>query len=114
MIIGFVIWSIVSVIFLVIGISSWRSENEVGFFTGVNPPKMRDVTAYNHAVGKIWFWFAGLFEITGITFLFIEQNSPVALLMVVAVVLLVIGLIIAYLRVEAKYRIDSHSGGAQP
>ena len=114
MIIGFVIWSIVAVTFLVIGISSWSSENEVGFFTWVKPPKMKDVTAYNHAVGKIWFWFTGLFEMAGIPFLFIEQNSPIALLVAAAVVLLIIGLIIAYLRVEAKYRIDSHSGGAQP
>ena len=105
MIIGFVIWSIAAVLFLVIGISSWRSENEVGFFTGVNPPKMKDVTAYNHAVGKIWFWFTGLFEIAGIPFLFMKQNSLIALLIVVVVFLLVIGVIIAYLRVEAKYRI---------
>ena len=105
MIIGFVIWSITAVIFLVIGISSWRSENEVGFFTWVNPPKMKDVRAYNHSVGKIWFCFTGLFEMTGIPFIFIEQNSPIALLMTAAVVLLIIGLIIAYLRVEAKYRV---------
>ena len=105
MIIGFVIWTITAVLFLLIGISSWRSEKEVGFFTGVKPPKMKDVTAYNHAVAKIWFWFTGLFEIAGAPLLFIEQNSPVVLLMVIVVFLLIIGVVIAYLRVEAKYRI---------
>lgn len=105
MIIGFVVWTITAVLFLVIGISSWRSEKEVGFFTGVKPPKMKDVTAYNHAVAKIWFCFTGLFEIAGAPLLFIEQNSPVVLLMVIVVFLLIIGVVIAYLRVEAKYRI---------
>lgn len=105
MIIGFVIWSVVAMFYLLIGIHSWNAKEEAGFFTFTKPPKMKDVTAYNHAVGKIWFCFTGLFEIIGIPFLFIEQNSPVALLIVVAVLLLVIGTMIAYLRVEAKYRV---------
>ena len=105
MIIGFIIWSITAVFYLVIGISSWRSENEVGFFAGVTPPKMKDVTAYNHAVAKLWFWFTGLFEAAGIPLLFIEQNSPVILFIVPVVLFLVIGIVIAYLRVEAKYKI---------
>lgn len=105
MVIGFVIWTVTAVLFLVIGISSWRSEKEVGFFTGVQPPKMKDVKAYNHAVAKIWFWFTGLFEMAGVPLLFIEQNSPIVLLMVIVVLFLVIGVAIGYLRVEAKYRI---------
>lgn len=105
MIIGFVIWTVTAVFYLIIGISSWRSEKEVGFFTGVKPPKMKDVKAYNHAVAKIWFWFTGLFEMAGVPLLFIEQNSPVVFLIVLAMLPLVIGAAIAYLRVEAKYRI---------
>lgn len=105
MIIGFAIWTVTAVFYLIIGISSWRSEKEVGFFTGVKPPKMKDVKAYNHAVAKIWFWFAGLFEVIGVPLLFIEQNSPIVFLIVLAMLPLVIGTVIVYLRVEAKYRI---------
>lgn len=105
MIIGFGIWTVTAVFYLIIGISSWRSEKEVGFFTGVKPPKMKDVKAYNHAVAKIWFWFAGLLEAIGVPLLFVEQNSPVVFLIVLAMLPLVIGAVLAYLRVEAKYRI---------
>lgn len=104
MIIAFVIWSLVALLFIFIGISSYRSKEEVGFFTGVKPKKMKDVAVYNHAVAKIWFFFAAIFEIIGIPLLFIEQNSPVALIMVLLTFLLVIGIIIAYFKVEEKYK----------
>ena len=42
MIMGFVIWSIISAIMLGIGIWSYRSENPVGFFTGTQPPEVKD------------------------------------------------------------------------
>ena len=104
MITGFVIWSLVSLIFLGIGCSSWKSKESVGFFTGVKPAQMKDVTAYNRAVAKIWFVFAGLLEIVGIPLLFLEQNSPLCFIVVFAVLILVFAIIVAYIRVEAKYR----------
>lgn len=48
--------------------------------------------------------FAVVFEILGIPILFFEQNSPVFLVVVLGVVVLLIGIIIAYFKVEAKYR----------
>ena len=102
--IAFMIWTIVSGIFLMIGLSCWKSKKEVGFFTGVKPPKMKDVVAYNHAVAKIWFVFAAVLETTGIPLLFIQQNSPFALLLVGEMMILVIAVMIVYIRVEKKYR----------
>ena len=52
MIMGFVIWSIISAIMLGIGIWSYRSENPVGFFTGTQPPEVKDAyigTRYYYA-----------------------------------------------------------------
>ena len=43
MIIGFVIWSIVAAIPFIIGISTWKSKEPTGFFTGRKPPSVRDV-----------------------------------------------------------------------
>lgn len=102
---AFMIWSVVAVVFLIIGWNCWKAKEEVSFFTGVKPPKMREVVAYNHAVAKIWFVFAGVFEIIGVPLLFIPQNSPIAILMAAAVVFLIIAIIIIYTRVETKYRI---------
>lgn len=40
MVVGFIIWSIVAIIFMIIGISAWKSKQEVGFFTFSKPPKV--------------------------------------------------------------------------
>ena len=102
--IGFLFWSIVAVVFMGIGISSRKSEQAVGFFTGVKPPSMRDVERYNHAVSMLWFISAVLFEIMGIPLLFLEQNSPVFMFVIFGTVFLIIGMIIVYLRIEKKYK----------
>ena len=104
MIIGFVIWSIISAIMLGIGIWSYRSEKPVGFFTGTKPPEVKDARKYNHAVGILWFVYAVLLELFGIPFLFLKQNSAGFLLCVLCVPLIFILLMIAYTVILAKYR----------
>lgn len=104
MLVGFIIWSSVGIIFMLIGISAWKSKQEVGFFTFSKPPKMKNVVKYNHAVGKLWFSFAAILEIIGIPFLFSEQNSPIFIFIIFEVMILVIAVIIIYLRIEKKYR----------
>ena len=47
-----------------------------------------------------------ILEITGIPFLFFRQNSPVFIFMGFVVMILVIGMMIAYFRIEKKYRKD--------
>lgn len=104
MLIPFIIWTMIAIVFFIIGIIAWRKKKEIGFFTGVNPNKMKDVKAYNHAVAKMWFCFSIGFELAGIPFLYMEQNSPVALLIVLAVFAMVLAMIITYFMVEEKYR----------
>jgi hypothetical protein len=76
-----------------------------GFFTFVKPPAVSDIGRYNHAVSILWVVSAVLLELLGIPILFIEQNSPVFLIMVFGVAALVIGMMIAYIRIEAKYKV---------
>ena len=104
MIIGFSIWSIVAAVFFGIGISCLRSTEAVGFFTFVNPPEIKDVAHYNKAVSVLWLTAAAVFEIIGIPVLFLEQNSPFFVLVIFAVMILLIGMMITYLKIEAKYR----------
>lgn len=104
MVVGFIIWSIAAVIFMLIGISAWRAKEEAGFFTFSKPPKMNDVVKYNHAVGRLWFSFAAILEVMGIPILFIEQNSPIFILLIFAVMALVAAIMMIYLRIEKKYR----------
>ena len=104
MMIGFVIWTICTAIFLGIGINCRKSRDAVGFFTFVKPPIVEDVKQYNNAVSILWFVVAGIFEMIGLPFLFLEQNSPLFILVIFAVVVLFIIMMIAYLKIEVKYK----------
>lgn len=102
--IAFIIWSVVAAIFLGIGISCRKSSEPVGFFTFTNPPIVEDIKRYNNAVSVVWFGAAVVLEIIGIPLLFLEQNSPVSILLIFAVMILVIAMMIAYLKIEGKFK----------
>ena len=104
MIAAFVIWSVVAVIFLIIGVSTWKAKEAAGFFTFVKPPKVKDIERYNHAIAKLWFAGAFIFEILGVSLLWLEQNSPQIIFTILGVVILVIAMMTVYIRVEAKYK----------
>ena len=104
MIVAFVIWSVVAMVFVGIGVSCRKSKEPVGFFTGVKPPAVKDVKQYNKAVSRLWIVFAVLLEMLGVPFLFAYQNSPVFIIVMLGVMVLVIALMVAYLKIEAKYR----------
>ena len=105
MIIAFVIWSVVAVIFLVIGVSTWKAKEAAGFFTFVEPPKVKDVRRYNHAVAKLWLAAALILEILGVPMLWLEQNSSQIIITILGVMVLVIAMVVVYIRVEEKYRL---------
>lgn len=104
MIIAFIIWSIVAVLFLAIGISSRKSREAVGFFTFTKPPVIENIEAYNRAVSNLWIVTALIFELLGIPFLFLKQNSPWFLLIIFAVFIWVITMMVCYMKIEGKYR----------
>lgn len=104
MIIGFIIWTLVSLVMLGIGIWSYNSKESVGFFTGVKPPKVTDVKKYNHAVAFLWFAYAFVLECLGIPFLFLEQNSAGFIPVVIGAVAASLALAIGFFFVEKKYK----------
>lgn len=103
MIIGFMIWSIVMVLFVGIGISCRKSDVAVGFFTGCKPPEIENVSGYNKAVARLWFVSALIYEIMGIPLLFLEQNSLLFIPIIFGVPIGVIVMMVAYLRIERQY-----------
>lgn len=104
MIIGFIIWSICAIIFLGIGISCRKSQEAVGFFTFTKPPIVKNVKHYNHAVSVLWLVAAAIFEMIGIPIILMEQNSPYFLFVDLGALVWVIAIMIAYLKIEAKYK----------
>ena len=104
MIIAFWIWSAVAAVFAAIGLSCRRTDQPAGFFSNIKPPSVRDLRAYNNAVSALWLISAAVFELLGIPFLFLTQNSPLFLPVILAVVVWFIALMIAYTKIEARYK----------
>lgn len=96
MIIGFLIWSITSIIILGIAISTWRSKEPTGFYTGVKPPEVKDAKRYNHQVAILWLVYAILFELLGVPLLFLEQNSAFFVFVIFGVMAITLLLVIVY------------------
>lgn len=104
MVLGFIIWSSVGLIAVIIGIISWTSKNPVGFFAGVKPPEVDDVKKYNHSCGLLWFVYALFFELLGLPLLFLEQNSAGFVIPLLGTVFITIGLIVIYMRIVSKHQ----------
>ena len=104
MIIGFVSWSVIAALLAGIGVWALKAKHAVGFFAGVEPPKVDDVRKYNHSVAVIWFVYAGVFELLGIPLLFLKQNSPLFIITILGVVIASIGMAVAYVIVSSKYQ----------
>lgn len=60
MIIGFIIWNIVTAIFFGIGASCRKSDEAAGFFTFARPPEVKNIKLYNKAMSVLWFVAADL------------------------------------------------------
>ena len=102
--IGFIIWSVVALVLAGIGVWDWNSKTAVGFYSGIKPPEVNDVKKYNHAVAKLWFVYAAVFELLGLPLIFMEENSPLFLISVIGVVFSVIGLAVAYTLILTKHK----------
>lgn len=102
---GFFIWTLITLIFVYISITIRKSNIPVNLFTFGDAPKVNDIKRYNKAVSNLWLVFTILFEMIGISLLFIKQNSPLVILIVLGVVFLVIGIMLAYTKIESKYKV---------
>ncbi|MBR2950898.1 MAG: hypothetical protein IKC46_13765 [Lachnospiraceae bacterium] len=88
-IISLVIFSLVTIVMIIIGISQMRSKKPVGFYSGEKPPReeeLSDVVAWNKKHGYMWVAYGliiiGFFVMTS----FIKSET-------IAMVLLLSGII---------------------
>lgn len=102
--IGFIGWSLCSLIFVIIGVVAWNKKEPIGFWAQAEPPKVKDVTAYNRAVAKIWFFFAVGMFLLGLPLIIGGQNSPLIVISILGCMFLVILICVIYVFVEKKYK----------
>lgn len=103
-IMGFVIWTIIGVMFLAFGIYSLVAKRAIGFWANTETMEVADVKAYNQAMAKLWFVFGIVFIILGLPLL-AGQNSALVFVSVIGVMLESIATMAVYTTViEKRYR----------
>lgn len=101
---AFIIWVLAGCIFIGLGIQSFFSKKQAGFWANAELYKISDVKKYNRAMGKMWCVFGCLFILLGLPLL-AGQNSPLIFLSVIGCMIWVIALMIVYEQVICrKYR----------
>ena len=103
---AFILWTILSVFFVVWGIVTYfaKSAKPFGFWANAEVAEMKDVKAYNRALGKLWCVYGILLALLGIPLLG-GQNSAGVIFSILGTMLISIGAMVVYVVViEPKYR----------
>ena len=105
---AFIIWSIVGVVFIVMGIYNMHSKKEIpfGFWANAEAAAIEDVKAYNRALGRLWCVYGTLFVLIGLPLLMVNEKNPgLFIIPLVGTMLISIGAMAVYsIVIEAKYR----------
>lgn len=102
---AFCMWLSGCGVFILFGILAWRSKKAVRFWNISQQIQVSDVKKYNRAVAKMWFAFSGLLAAIGVPML-AGQNSAWIAVPILGGMLWAIALMVVYMKIEAKYRID--------
>lgn len=100
---GFVMWMAGGCLMVALGVSAFFAKKEVGFFCNVRPLPMRDVKAYNRAVGRLFIGYGIVFILLGLPLL-AGQNKGMIILSILGVVAESIAAMAVYiLAIQNKY-----------
>lgn len=106
---AFSIWAILGIAFVMLGIYDLVSKKPAafGFWANAKVFPVKNVRAYNRALGKLWIVFGVLFVLLGLPLLK-GQNSPWIVISILGVLAEAIGAMAVYVIViEKKYRASS-------
>ena len=103
-ILGFAGWTIMACFFVGLGIYDFRTDRQaaVGFWANVKTPPMRDVKAYNRAVGKLFMAYVIILFLLGLPLL--SGNALLLILSVAGTMLEAIVFMAIYMiGIQGKY-----------
>lgn len=105
---AFVIWTLVGIVFIVMGIYDMNSKKvkPFGFWANTEVGPIEDVKAYNRALGRLWCVYGVLFVLIGLPLLILnEQNAGLIAIPIVGTMSISIGAMVIYtIGIDAKYR----------
>ena len=106
MILSFTIWSIIGLLFIILGIYAFfpKKAQPMGFWANAKMFEVTDVRKYNAAMGKLFIGFGMIFIILGLPLLS-GQNSALIILSAFGVMAEVILMMAIYtIVIEKKYK----------
>ena len=106
MMLAFTIWSIIGLLFIILGIYAYFSKKAqpMGFWANAKMFEVTDVRKYNAAMGKLFIGFGMIFIILGLPLL-LGQNSALIILSAFGVMAEVIIMMAIYtIVIEKKYK----------
>ncbi len=106
MIFGFVIWSILALAFIFLSIRVRTSAFPAGFFSGLKPPPVRDVKAYNRALSRLWLCYGLFLEMLALPLLFRPEGVLYPILAVLGLILFSLSLPAIYNRIVDRHRAE--------
>ena len=86
MLLPIVCW-IIALVFIIAGIAAMKSKKPAGIYSNVKAPdldEIRDLKAYNCAVGKLIIGYAVLFIIVGFTAINANKSTAAILIVIIA------------------------------
>ena len=105
---AFIIWTIMGVVFIVMGIYDMNSKNAkpFGFWANAEVGPIEDVKAYNRALGRLCCVYGVLFVLMGLPLLMLdEQNTAIiAIPMVGTILSSIVAMAVYSIGIEPKYR----------
>ena len=101
---GFVIWSAVAALIILLGITALFAKKPVGFWSNARPFEVTDVKKYNAAVGKLFIAFGIALILLGLPLL-AEETTAFIIISILGVMAVAIASMVIYVTViEKKYR----------
>lgn len=101
---AFIMWSVISALFIILGIVCFFYKKPMYFWTVKEVYKVRDVRKYNAALGRLWICFGVFLELLGLPLL-LKETMPWVIFTLLGTVWLAILLMAVYTRIEKKYRV---------
>ena len=101
--IGFIFWSLASLVLIFRGIYARKSEGSVRFFTVYRAPRVYDIKKYNNAISVLSIVGGIVLEILGIPLL--RKSSSYLLVVTIAAGIWIIILTVIYEIIEKKYKV---------
>ncbi len=101
---GFILWTIISLIFVAIGMGAFLAQKPMGFFANAEMFEVTDIKGYNRAVGIMWCVYGIVMILLGLPLL-AGQNSPYIFITIVGLMIETIAMVVVYvLVIEKRYR----------